>query len=130
MIIQADISFEVVVTTHGDTFESKIIEVVGGKEQGEIKGDIERINGQKIFTITSSDLHGKLHGHNIGFNFYATTIKKCLDLGVTEFRSSHTLNEYSTGVWQKIERLYYNCSLIKNTKKDTYYSVRRDKKLL
>ena len=89
MIIQATIKFEVVVTLHGDTFESKLIEVVGGKEQGELKGDIERNNGVKIFTVNNSDLHGKLHGFNIGFQFYVATIKKCLDsrnesIGTTE----------------------------------------------
>ena len=130
MIIQATMKFEVYVTTHGDTFESKLIEVVGGKEQGELKGDIERNNGVKIFTVNNSDLHGKLHGFNIGFQFYTATIKKCLDLGATEFRSSHLLNEHSTGVWKKIDRLYYNCELIKHTKKATYYCVKREKELL
>ena len=130
MIIQATIKFEVVVTTHGDTFESKMIEVIGGKEQGEIKGIIESIDGNKIYTIDNSDVHGKLHGLNLGFQFYVATIKKCFDLGATEFRSSHTLNEYSIGVWQKIKRLYYNCWLVKRTKKDTYYYVKRDKELL
>ena len=130
MIIQATLKFEVYITTHGDTFESKLIEVVGGKEQGEIKGDIERLNGSKIFTVNNSDLHGSLHGLNIGFQFYIATITKSFDLGATEFRSSHILNEHSTGVWKKIERLYYNCELIKRTKKDTYYIVKREKELL
>ena len=130
MIIQATIKFEVVVTTHGDTFESKMIELVGGKEQGEIKGVIECIHGKRIYTIDNSDVHGKLHGLNLGFQFYTATISKCLDLGATEFRSSHLLNENSTAVWKKIERLYYNCSLVNKTKKDTYYCVRRDKELL
>ena len=130
MIIQANIKFEVVVTTHEDTFESKLIEIVGGKEQGEIKGCIERTNGKKIFTVDNSDLHGKLHGLNIGFQFYVTTITKCLDLGCTEFKSSEILNEHSIGVWKKIQRNYYNCNIIKRTKKISYYSVTRDKNIL
>ena len=130
MIIQATLKFEVYITTHGDTFESKLIDVVGGKEQGEIKGDIVRLIGSKIFTVNNSDLHGSLHGLDIGFQFYIATITKCLDLGATEFRSSHILNEHSTGVWKKIDRLYYNCELIKLTKKDTYYCVKREKELL
>ena len=130
MIIQATIKFEVIVNMDGSSFESKMIEVVGGKEQGEIKGTIDRINGTKIFTIDNSDVHGKLHDLNLGFQFYVATISKCLDLGANEFRSSQILNENSTGVWKKIERLYYNCNLIKRTKKNTYYSVKRDKELL
>jgi hypothetical protein len=130
MIIQATIKFEVYVELHDQTFESKLIEIMGGKEQGELKGDIERIDGRKIFTISNSDVHGKLHGLNLGFQFYTATISKCLDLGATEFRSSHLLNENSTAVWKKIERLYYNCSLVNKTKKDTYYCVKRDKELL
>jgi len=130
MIIQANIKFEVVVTTHGDTFESKMIEIAGGKEQGEIKGTIESSHGKKIYTIDNSDVHGKLHGLNLGFQFYVATIKKCLDLGATEFRSSTILNEHSTGVWEKIQRLYYNCDLVKRTKKNTYYCVKRYKDIL
>ena len=130
MIIQANLKFEVVVTTHGDTFESRLVEIVGGKEQGELKGIIEPLNGERIYSIDNSDLHGKLHGLNIGFLFYTATIKRCFDIGATEFRSSKILNEHSTGVWKKILRLYYNCSLIKRTKRQTYYRVRRDKELL
>lgn len=131
MIIQATLKFEVVVATHEDTFDSKMIEIVGGKEQGEIKGTIERIKtGEKIYVIDTSDLDGKLHGLNLGFLFYTATIKKCLDLGAEEFRSSYILNEYSKGVWNKIERNYYNCSLVERSKKVTYYCVKRDKEIL
>ena len=52
MIIQATIKFEVYVELHDQTFESKLIEIMGGKEQGELKGDIERIDGRKIFTLS------------------------------------------------------------------------------
>ena len=130
MIIQATIKFEVYVELHDQTFESKLIEIMGGKEQGELKGDIERIDGRKIFTITNSDAVSYTNHLNLGFQFYTATISKCLDLGATEFRSSHLLNENSTAVWKKIERLYYNCSLVNKTKKDTYYCVKRDKELL
>ena len=37
MIIQATIKFEVYVELHDQTFESKLIEIIGGKEQGELK---------------------------------------------------------------------------------------------
>ena len=130
MIIQANLQFEVVVHIHDETFESKMLEIIGSKEQGEIKGTIEPLNGKRIYKVDNADVHGKLHGLNLGFQFYVATIKKCFELGCTEFRSSTILNEHSTGVWKKIQRLYYNCDYIKKTKKDTYYSVCRNKDLL
>jgi len=130
MIIQANIKFEVVVTIHDLVFESKMIDVYGGKEQGEIKGSIEPVNGEKIYTIDNSDVHGKLHGLNLGFQFYVATIQKCFNLGCTEFKSSKVLNEYSIGVWKKIQRTYYNCNIIKINKKSFHYSVTRNKDIL
>ena len=76
MIIQATIKFEVYVELHDQTFESKLIEIIGGKEQGELKGDIERIDGRRIFTVTNSDVHGKMHGLNLGFQFYVHILLK------------------------------------------------------
>jgi len=129
MKIQATWDFNVSVTCEFDTFESTLTQIQGGKEEGTIKGTIQRANGQKTFIIDNSDLHARLHGVNLGFQFYVTTIKKCFDMGAIEIRSSTTLNEHSIGVWNKIQRLYYNCSY-RGTKRSGYYVVTRSKDIL
>lgn len=99
-------------------FNSILYNISQNKDQGEIQGCIEKEDGNKIFTIETSEINDEIIGIGLGFKFYKVTIKKCFELGCEEFRSSITRNENSNKLWERLMLNFYN---VEKTKK--YYKV-------
>lgn len=126
-MIKCELSFDVSlnIDNHNAMFISTLHNVTFHKKCGEIKGDISK----NVYTVSDSEIDENLRGLGLGYKFYVLTIKRCFEYGCAEFRSSHMLNDMSTGVWEKILSNYYNVVRVKENA-DKRYKITKPNKMI
>ncbi len=94
----------------------KPVHKIKANNLGTIEGDISRDSlNRKCFQVTTSELNKELRGRGLGMFFYELCISKILhiDRNIT-VKSSISLNEYSTGIWEALSKKYSNIYKSKN----------------
>jgi GNAT superfamily N-acetyltransferase len=101
------------------------IEVTADKPIGFIDGGFAWTkDGIKYAELSQSELDKRYRGKGLGLLMYELTITRVLEFCI-EFHSCKDRNEHSDGVWQALNRKYYNV-----VKEGRYWKVTREKGIL